>query len=88
MNSTSSADTQHEINLEGIAVRRARHVAYSLFIMVMYEYLITLDWEVAYYWSGRTTLSRILFLLSPYHLVRIGISPSRLAVSVFMVRIS
>jgi nucleoside recognition membrane protein YjiH len=68
-------------------VVEGRSFALASFVLVLWDYLLTLDKEVEHFWSGSWSISRILFLLvSPYHLLalafinwnsRIGILPQR-----------
>ncbi|GLB43656.1 hypothetical protein LshimejAT787_1401680 [Lyophyllum shimeji] len=48
-------------SLEGAEVARIMSIA--CFSLAVYEYMITLDEEIKYFWSGKWTTSRVLFLL-------------------------
>jgi len=65
-NSTlSNADKIDLIHsLEGAEI--ARIISIACFSLAVYEYMITLDEEIKYFWSGKWTASRILFLLNRY----------------------
>jgi len=52
------------ISLEGTEI--ARMLSIALFSLAVYEYLITLDEEIKYFWTGKWTLSRVLFLVNRY----------------------
>lgn len=51
-------------SLEGAEVARIMSIA--CFSLAVYEYIITLDEEIKYFWSGKWTASRILFLMNRY----------------------
>jgi len=51
-------------SLEGTEVGRILSIA--LFSLTVYEYIITLDEEIKYFWSGYWTLSRVLFFVNRY----------------------
>ncbi|KAF8899374.1 hypothetical protein BD779DRAFT_1667052 [Infundibulicybe gibba] len=52
------------VSLEGAEL--ARIVTILFFCLTIYEYLITLDQEIEYFWAGAWTSSRILFFLNRY----------------------
>jgi len=47
-------------------VVEGRSFALASFILILWEYCITLDKEVQHFWSGPWSISRILFLLNRY----------------------
>ncbi|KAJ7107227.1 hypothetical protein C8R43DRAFT_1243715 [Mycena crocata] len=47
-------------------VVEGRSFALASFILVLWDYFITLDAEVQHFWSGQWSISRILFLLNRY----------------------
>ncbi|KAJ7237731.1 hypothetical protein B0H12DRAFT_1138456 [Mycena haematopus] len=47
-------------------VVEGRAFALASFILFLWDYLITLDGEVQYFWSGHWSISRILFLCNRY----------------------
>jgi len=51
-------------SLEGTEI--ARMLSIALFSLTIYEYFITLDEEIKYFWKGRWTISRVLFLVNRY----------------------
>jgi len=51
-------------SLEGAEAARITSIA--CFSLAVYEYIITLDEEMKYFWSGRWTISRVLFLMNRY----------------------
>lgn len=51
-------------SLEG--AEAARIVSIAFFTLSVYEWLITLDQEVKFFWSGKWTTSRILFFINRY----------------------
>ncbi|KAI1786801.1 hypothetical protein LXA43DRAFT_897234 [Ganoderma leucocontextum] len=52
------------LSLEGL--QRARCLAIASLCCVLYDFALTLDQEVAYFWTGRWTLSRVLFFVNRY----------------------
>jgi len=50
--------------LEGF--ESAKYLAVAMFAMSMYEYALTLEKEIKYFWSGSWSISRVLFLVSRY----------------------
>ncbi|KAF5384930.1 hypothetical protein D9615_000989 [Tricholomella constricta] len=56
----------HELgrSLEGAEVARIMSIA--CFSLAVYEYMITLDEEMKYFWTGKWTISRVLFLTNRY----------------------
>jgi len=51
-------------SLEGAEI--ARIISIACFGLAIYEYMITLDEEIKYFWSGKWTASRVLFYLNRY----------------------
>ncbi|KIK71467.1 hypothetical protein GYMLUDRAFT_33643 [Collybiopsis luxurians FD-317 M1] len=51
-------------SLEGAEI--ARIVTIACLALLVYKWLITLDQEIEYFWTGKWTLSRILFFLNRY----------------------
>jgi len=51
-------------SLEG--AENARIMLIAFFSLMVYEWMITLDEEVKYFWTGRWDVSRILFLMNRY----------------------
>lgn len=51
-------------SFEGAEIARISSIAF--FALFVYEYLITFDQEVKYFWSGRWTATRFLFLVNRY----------------------
>ncbi|KNZ71284.1 hypothetical protein J132_00076 [Termitomyces sp. J132] len=49
-----------------LAIDKGRYIVFASFTLIVYEYFITLDDEVKYFWSGRWTPSRILYLVNRY----------------------
>jgi len=47
-------------------VVEGRTFALASFVLVLWDYLLTLDKEVEHFWSGSWSISRILFLLNRY----------------------
>jgi len=45
---------------------RARCLAIASFTMVVYDYFLTLDDEIRYFWTGKWSMSRVLYLLNRY----------------------
>ncbi|KAF8899372.1 hypothetical protein BD779DRAFT_1667050 [Infundibulicybe gibba] len=52
------------IDLEGVEF--AKIVTIGFLSLTIYEYLITLDQEIEYFWAGAWTSSRVLFFLNRY----------------------
>lgn len=63
---TTFLSTRSDIigSLEGAEI--ARVVSVAFFALYVYEWLITLDEEIRYFWTGPWTASRALFLLNRY----------------------
>ncbi|TFK56401.1 hypothetical protein OE88DRAFT_12702 [Heliocybe sulcata] len=51
-------------SLEGIET--AKHLALATFAMSLYEYAITLEKEIHYFWAGSWSISRALFFFNRY----------------------
>jgi hypothetical protein len=49
-----------------IGIERASYLAVASFTFLLYEYAITLDDEIRYFWSGPWSISRILYLINRY----------------------
>ncbi|KAH7924142.1 hypothetical protein BV22DRAFT_1013910 [Leucogyrophana mollusca] len=67
MNSTNS--TLSEISLlesNLIAINGARYLELASLTVLIYDHIITLCEEIDFFWSGKWTLSRILFFLNRY----------------------
>lgn len=45
---------------------KARTLAIAAFTLLVYEYTITLDKEIEYFWNGHWTISRVLYLVNRY----------------------
>ncbi|KAG6916720.1 hypothetical protein DXG01_005600 [Tephrocybe rancida] len=59
------------LQLEGdvvtwLAIDSGRKIVFISFALLVYEYFITLDKEVKYFWSGKWTPSRTLYLVNRY----------------------
>ncbi|RDB15059.1 hypothetical protein Hypma_005442 [Hypsizygus marmoreus] len=48
------------------AIDNGRQIVFASFSLMLYEYAITLDQEVKYFWSGKWTPSRVLYLVNRY----------------------
>ncbi|KAG6856381.1 hypothetical protein H0H87_005078 [Tephrocybe sp. NHM501043] len=49
-----------------LAIDSGRKIVFISFTLIIYEYFITLDKEVMYFWSGKWTPSRFLYLMNRY----------------------
>ncbi|KAG6860828.1 hypothetical protein C0995_007159 [Termitomyces sp. Mi166 len=49
-----------------LAIDKGRQIVFVSFTLIIYEYFITLDKEIQYFWSGRWTPSRVLYLVNRY----------------------
>ncbi|KII93077.1 hypothetical protein PLICRDRAFT_35250 [Plicaturopsis crispa FD-325 SS-3] len=49
-----------------LALSNTRYITLASWAMLVYEYIITVDEEAKYYWTGPMTISRFLFLLNRY----------------------
>ncbi|KAF8079242.1 hypothetical protein FPV67DRAFT_1663896 [Lyophyllum atratum] len=55
-----------ELGRSLVGAEIARIMSIACFSLAVYEYLITVDEEIKYFWSGRWTTSRVLFLMNRY----------------------
>jgi len=62
----SSQMTPTELAFTVSHVVEGRSFALASFILFLWDYLITFDGEVQYFWSGHWSISRILFLCNRY----------------------
>ncbi|KAF9469495.1 hypothetical protein BDZ94DRAFT_1303207 [Collybia nuda] len=60
----SSIQVLYAQSLEGTEI--ARILSIGCFSLAVYEYMITLDEEIKYFWSGNWTPSRVLFFINRY----------------------
>jgi hypothetical protein len=62
---TASFTTEFIIaSLEGAEISKIVNIAFLA--LIVYEWLFTLDQEIEYFWTGKWTLSRLLFFLNRY----------------------